>query len=353
MNNAFKCILLSIQQLIKNANLLIASFTIRNNKFGYRNFHCFFLIVIIAILIFNTSISYSEEAKSSDSILIFKPFVRKIEEEHINKTKVIKDFEEKKKNDDPIVGSINFLDLFECKNMVYKRGIFIWFPENYSKDCTYSVLYFHDAQNLFIPSESFSGYDLKVDETVNRLIKSNQIKPCIVVGIPSSPKRVEELNYETCDGKAYSDFIINEVMPFIKNKFPVSKRREDHIIAGTSLGGLMSIQMAFYNPKKFGGAICMSSVFHRKKSNILKNMSEMKKINQNVKFYIDAGDFETVKSENEDIYSLCKEMKNILISKGYKENVNLKYYIHNGGLHNEKSWSERLEIPLTFFLTPK
>ena len=271
--------------------------------------------------------------------------------EHFTSPKVVEGNKEQKKEDDPIIGSIRFLDLFECKNMIYKRGIFIWLPENYSRDNgPYSVIYFHDAQNLFLPSKSFSGYDWKVDETITRLMKEKKIKPCIVVGIPNSPARDNELNTATYDGKVYSDFVINEVMPFIKKRFPVSRHREDHIVAGSSMGGLMSFQMAYENPNRFGGAICMSSAFHRKLSNILNIVKENKKQPLNVKFYIDTGELEKDKEDGEDIYSLFFEMKKLMEDKGFTEDNNLKCYMHKGAQHNEKAWAQRLDRALLFLL---
>ena len=258
-----------------------------------------------------------------------------------------------KTKDDPIIGTVRFLDLFECKDMIYKRGIFIWLPENYSQDSgPYSVIYFHDAQNLFLPSKSFSGYDWKVDETITKLRENKEIKPCIVVGIPNSPVRDSELNLTTRDGKAYCNFIINEVMPFIKKRFPVSKKREDHIIAGSSMGGLMSFQMAFENPNVFGGAICMSSAFHTKLSDILNKVKTTTQIPLNVKFYIDTGEFEEVEEEykDENIVTLYNEMLEILKHKGFREDINLKYYFHKHAKHHEKYWAERLHIPLKFML---
>ena len=307
-------------------------------------------LFFISFLLFSNPASSKEIASKTLDFNQIVPYRNSTENGHISipETVVV---EEKENKDDPIIGTIRFLDLFECKNMIYKRGIFIWLPENYSRDNgPYSVIYFHDAQNLFLPSKSYSGYDWKVDETITKLRSDKKIKPCIVVGIPNSPARDKELNTATYDGKVYSDFVINEVMPFIKHRFPVSKRREDHIIAGSSMGGLMSFQMAYENPDKFGGAICMSSAFHRKLSNIIDIVQNNKKQPLNVKFYIDTGELEKDKEDGEDIYSLFYEMKKLLINKGFKEDINLKTYMHRGAEHNEKAWAQRLDIPLLFLL---
>ena len=313
---------------------------------------CFFTLFLSL-----SSVNAKDNAKT-DSDLNLKPFLKSSKFHYSDKTNIInndflKNKDDLEKKDDPIIGSIRFLDLFECKDMIYKRGIFIWLPPNYSKDNgPYSVIYFHDAQNLFLPSKSYSGYDWKVDETITKLRENKEIKPCIVVGIPNSPARDSELNLSTRDGKAYCNFVINEVMPFIKKRFPVSKSRGDHIIAGSSMGGLMSFQMAYENPNVFGGAICMSSAFHRKISNIMDKVKNSTHVPLNVKFYIDTGEFEIVEEEykDENITTLYQEMLDILKQKGFREDVNLKSYFHKGAKHHEKYWAERLNIPLKFLL---
>lgn len=314
-----------------------------------KKYNLLFSLLLSFLLLSNTA-SSKEIASNSLDFNQIVPYRDLTKYDHItlSENPVV---EEKENNDDPIIGTIRFLDLFECKNMIYKRGIFIWLPDNYSRDNgPYSVIYFHDAQNLFLPSKSYSGYDWKVDETITKLRNERKIKPCIVVGIPNSPARDNELNTATYDGKVYSDFVINEVMPFIKHRFPVSKKREDHIIAGSSMGGLMSFQMAYEHPDKFGGAICMSSAFHRKLSNIIEKVSNNKKQPLNVKFYIDTGELEKDKEDGEDIYSLFYEMKKILEDKGFVEDKNLKTFMHKGAQHNEKAWAQRLDIALLFLL---
>jgi predicted alpha/beta superfamily hydrolase len=318
-------------------------------------------LLLSSILLFTSVLALNARTNTelSQDLKTFKPYKNNETQFHFKEKEKNINFENdsaresNKTKDDPIIGTIRFLDLFECKDMIYKRGIFIWLPENYSRDNgPYSVIYFHDAQNLFLPSKSFSGYDWKVDETITRLRANKEIKPCIVVGIPNSPARDNELNLSTRDGKAYCNFVINEVMPLIKKRFPVRQNREDHIVAGSSMGGLMSFQMAFEHPDKFGGAICMSSAFHTKLSDIIAKVNKSEHVPLNVKFYIDTGEFEIVEEEHmdENIVTLYEQMVELLKQKGYRENINLKSYFHKGAKHHEKYWAERLDIPLKFLL---
>ena len=312
------------------------------------------VIINIVFILFLSNVLYSKDVKSiglKSNDYDLKPYVATETEEHIP----VKEPEKKQivNTDDPIRGSIRFLDLFECKKLLYKRGIWIWLPEGYKEDFgPYSVIYFHDAQNLFLPSKSFSGKDWKVDETIIDLMNKKQIRPTIVVGIPNSPARDEELNLATKEGKYYCDFVINEIMPFVKERFPVSKKVRDHIIAGSSMGGLMSFQMAFEHPDKFGGAICMSSAFLRKLSNIIDRVKTAKNPPLKTKFYIDSGDLETIPEEGftENILDLYKEMKEVMKKAGFKEGINLKTWLEKGANHNEEAWAKRLPVAIQFML---
>lgn len=295
------------------------------------------------------SLAYSKEIPLND-LNKLKPYVTQSNpnEFYYKADEKIDNLEPK---DDPVIGKIQFQDLFECKNMVYKRGIFIWLPEGYTKNNgKYSVIYFHDAQNLFLPSKSSSGFDWKVDETISKLTKERLIKNCIVVAIPSSPKRNLEFDINTIDGKAYSNFIINEVIPFIKKHYPVSQNKEDHIITGAGLGGLISLNIALQNSNVIGGAICLSSIINDYTEKTLLEIKNNKKLPLDIKLYIDTGELDNnnkvIENIHPNFYNFIKE----LINKGFREDKTLIYNYFKKEPNNEEYWAKRLEVPLLFML---
>ncbi len=56
----------------------------------------------------------------------------------------------------------------------------------------YAVLYMHDGQNLFDTKTAGYGMEWQIDETLDRLIQEKKVRPTIVVGIWSTPKRLQE-----------------------------------------------------------------------------------------------------------------------------------------------------------------
>lgn len=145
------------------------------------------------------------------------------------------------------------------------RRIRILLPKDYNKctNETYPVVYMHDGQNLFYNKESYSGYSWELIP----LIKNNQELPkLIIVGIDNAKNnRFEEYtpwqsNTEITDesqymggmGMEYGNWVVNTVKPFIDEHYRTKPEREHTLLAGSSLGGLISAYMGSAYPDIFG-----------------------------------------------------------------------------------------------------
>ena len=166
----------------------------------------------------------------------------------------------------------------------------------------------------------------------------------MVVGIPNSPNRMQELNLFTDAGKAYADFIIEEVKPFIEENFGMSSSPDKSSIMGSSMGGLMSFQMAYFIPGVFGGAGCLSSAFGRAEPQISQALSDFAFVPNRLKIYLDTGEYEPPIAK-----SYFKMMK-LLKEKGFIEGLNLMGYFDEKATHCEAAWAKRLALPLEFLL---
>ncbi|ALW86784.1 hypothetical protein AUC43_17880 [Hymenobacter sedentarius] len=163
---------------------------------------------------------------------------------------------------------------------VKPRNIDIWLPDGYPQPGTrYAVVYMHDGQNLFDPKKAGYGVAWEVDSTLAALRQRGEIRPCIVVGIWNTDRRLPEYTpakpYYTMSaaqrakielerpGAPLSDeylkFIVQELKPYVDQHFQTSPRRADTFVAGSSMGGLISLYAALEYPKVFGGAACFST----------------------------------------------------------------------------------------------
>ena len=135
------------------------------------------------------------------------------------------------------------------------RAIHIYLPADYSvSKKRYPVLYMHDGQNLFNDSTSYAG-EWGVDECLDSMKKQ-----CIVVGIDNGPERIHEYcaydmkEYGKAEGRSYVDFLVKTLKPFIDKKFRTLPGHDHTFIAGSSLGGLISLYAVLRYPAVFGGA---------------------------------------------------------------------------------------------------
>lgn len=140
------------------------------------------------------------------------------------------------------------------------KTIRILLPASYEQNETaYPVIYMHDGQNLFDTATSYAG-EWEVDETMSEFPE-----PYIVVGIDhGNDKRIDELTpfvhpeYGGGRGADYTDFMINTLKPHIDQHYRTLSDREHTLIAGSSLGGLISHYALFTYPETFGSAILFS-----------------------------------------------------------------------------------------------
>lgn len=225
----------------------------------------------------------------------------------------------------------------EIPQLNRKRTIRMYFPPDYSSGKRFPVIYMHDGQNLFDAGTSFSG-EWQVDETLDSLYKYNGFS-CIVVGIYNgeknrlneySPWRNDTLNAGG-DGEKYASFIVKNLKPFVDSHYRALTDRENTVIMGSSMGGLISLYMALEYPEVFGkaGIFSPSLWFSPKVFELIQNYN-LKKLQ---KFYLISGGKEGGKA----VYNTLRA-DSLLRSIGFDENY-IRCKISKDGQHNEEFWS--------------
>lgn len=262
------------------------------------------------------------------------------------------------------------------------RNVAVWLPDGYSTNEKYAVLYMHDGQMLFDPSTTWNKQSWNVDEVAGKLQAESKTKKFIVVGIwnngakrhpeyfPQKPfEKLTSIQKDTVTQQLqkagrvkeqftpYSDlylkFLVKELKPFIDKKFSTLKDKSNTFIAGSSMGGLISMYALCEYPKVFGGAVCMSThwpgTFKVENNpipeafqNYLK--SKLNKIKKN-KIYFDYGD-QTLDA----LYPPLQQKVDALMSENGFTSVNWMTQFFPGKNHSEEAWAERLDVPLVFLL---
>jgi enterochelin esterase-like enzyme len=278
-----------------------------------------------------------------------------------------------------VSGKINRIENFKSR-YITERNVDIWLPEGYSDTIKYAVLYMHDGQMLYDGDQTWNKQTWDVDRVVTDLLKKNKISNLIIVGIwndeqthhqdyfPAKPfEQLKQIEKDTISAQLqragrtkeifhpksdnYLKFIIEELKPYIDNKYSVYTNRDNTFIAGSSMGGLISLYAICEFPKIFGGAACLST--HWIGTFILENNpipnEFLKYLNYNLpspnfhKIYFDCGD-QTLDSLYPEIQ---KKVDSIMVKKGFDNNSWITGYFP-GENHSEEAWNKRLNIPLEF-----
>jgi predicted alpha/beta superfamily hydrolase len=243
---------------------------------------------------------------------------------------------------------------FHSEYLEHDRNVLVWLPAGYdASDSRYPVLYMHDGQNLFEPDTAFlKGEHWRVGETAAGLIEAGRVVPLIVVGIYNTGEmRLEEYT-PTADQKLgggladdYGRMIIEELKPLVDGTYRTHTNRESTGIAGSSLGGLVSLHLAFHHPAVFGRVAALSpSVWWDRKA-ILKTIRESRS-KPNSRVWVDMGTAEGRRGLDD-----ARLLKAALVGLGFADGVDLHYAEYEGATHTELAWSERVG-PMLEWLFP-
>jgi enterochelin esterase-like enzyme len=273
----------------------------------------------------------------------------------------------------PSVGSGKLVRIDSFPSQFIKpRSIDIWLPEGYPSAGKYAVLFMHDGQMLFDSSITWNRQEWRVDETAGRLQAEGRTIPFIVVAIPNGgalrqaeffpqkaipfiPIPARDSLLKEIGGTALADnylrFLVRELKPYIDSAFVTYKDVRHTFLAGSSMGGLISLYGLCEYPEVFGGAACLSTHW----PGSLKQFSplipaalrayvakKLPQVNSRL-LYMDHGD----KTLDSFYTTLQRRADSLIRTKGWKA----PWFVSRsfrGADHSERSWAARLDAPLLF-----
>jgi enterochelin esterase-like enzyme len=278
-------------------------------------------------------------------------------------------------------GKLVRIENFQSK-YVTQRNIDIWFPKGYDGKKKFAVLYMHDGQALYDSTATWNHQAWDVDDVSETLLAEGKIKDFIVVGIwnvgqtrhqdyfPQKPfENLSKVEKDTVTAQLqtagrtresfkpqsdnYLKFIVNELKPYIDKTYSVYTNQENTFIAGSSMGGLISLYAICEYPNVFEGAACLSThwvgTFTLENNPVpnafIKYLHKNLPTPKNHKIYYDCGD-----QALDALYpSIQKNVDDLMVAKGYSEKNWMTIYA-KGEDHSERAWNKRLHIPLQFLL---
>lgn len=151
-------------------------------------------------------------------------------------------------------------DSLHIKNFDMYRRVWVYLPKDYANsNKRYPVIYMHDGQDLFDEATSqgrIGPLEWGVDETLDS--SKNGAIVVAVAHAGTKDRRIQEYywnanaDYAEVYGKEYLDFVVNQLKPEIDRQFRTKPDKDHTIMAGSSMGGLITYYAGLMYPNVFG-----------------------------------------------------------------------------------------------------
>jgi predicted alpha/beta superfamily hydrolase len=229
------------------------------------------------------------------------------------------------------------------------RVLSIYLPPSYNRsDRRYPVVYMQDGQNLFDPRESFAA-PWRVDLAMDRAARGGL--EGIVVGIPNAgDQRLAEYSpfgdptVGPGRGAEYVEYLVRTIKPLVDQRFRTLPERVSTVIAGSSMGGLLSLFAFFDRPDVFGATAALSpSLWYAGRA--IFGLLEKAPFHSG-RLYLDVGRLEGVQTLED-----ARRLRDLLRAKGYLPGKQLRYIEDRAGKHDEAAWGRRFAAALPFLLS--
>lgn len=241
-------------------------------------------------------------------------------------------------------------------------------PENAAR--RYPVLYLNDGQNLFDSTTSmFNPMEWRVDETVHRLVSAGRIPSLIVVGVDNAGRRGRFKEYfpyvdrylrppePNPQGREYPRFLVDEVMPFINQRYRTVADADHTGIGGSSAGALAAIYTVIARPGVFGRLLVESPSLYVDDYHILREVDRRTVWPQRV--YLGVGTNESnapacdpQQSAGAQLARDVRRFADTLRAAGVDES-RIRLVVTPCGQHDEAAWAARLPTALEFLFAAR
>ena len=231
------------------------------------------------------------------------------------------------------------------------REVTAYLPPGYdalaNKDTRYPVLFMHDGQNIFSDHDCCFGHTgWEIDVALDTEIADGRVAPVIVVGAAHSTARNAEYGLDSAAAAAFMEFQVAELQPQTLAKLRWDGERVG--VGGSSLGGLIAMDLALAYPDKYAAAVSLSGAFWpgMESGDALRDRLPAYG-KQAVAIYLDHGGSI---ANNSDGAADSVEVRDELIGLGWQRSDSptctaspstLCYHSEPGATHDELAWRAR------------
>ena len=184
--------------------------------------------------------------------------------------------------------SFGKLENFVIESDYDTRKIQIYYPNNKIIDSDTLFIFMNDGEELFNAAESWHNMEWGIDEKLKQMNLSDSDLNFVIIAIHSAKKGnrffvdetkryaeyfpKESIPYFDSGFKKrryqewvnnnnlyYLEFLTEDVIPFVEEKFDISLNNKNLGIIGASMGGLSALNALIEHPDLFGFAGCIST----------------------------------------------------------------------------------------------
>jgi len=235
---------------------------------------------------------------------------------------------------------------FPMPNGYEERSAYVYLPKSYFKNekKRYPVLYMFDGHNVFFDSDATYGKSWGMGEYMDKT-RTQMIIAAVECNHHPDNGRLQEYSPFTFHnpeigtvmgrGRTTMNWFIRTFKPMIDKHYRTLPDREHTYIAGSSMGGLMSLYALLEYNQVFSRAAALSPSLWVAPDK-LKHMISRAKLGPNTVLYMDYGTIEFGNHSNMvrsfgDISAMLMERK-----------IAINCRIVPGGTHSEASWERQI-----------
>jgi len=232
----------------------------------------------------------------------------------------------------------------------------LYFPKQLQNDSAVELLLINDGQNMD---------ELGLSSILEQLYDNGSIQPLVCVAIHAGVDRKMEYGIASqtdylgrgARAQAYTSFVLNELLPFVYNKYPTIHFAKK-AFAGFSLGGLTAMDIVWNHPDEFSKVGVFSGSFwwrsvdqHSKEYNdgqhrIMQQQIRHGEFKPGLKFFFQCGNKDETRDRNkngiidsvDDTLDIIKE----LLAKGYNITSDIFYMEMKEGRHDIPTWGKAM-----------
>jgi len=232
------------------------------------------------------------------------------------------------------------------------RRLYVYLPRGYSQsEARYPVLYMFDGHNVFYDSHATYGKSWGMKQYLER-----SKRPLILVAVECNTEGDNRMSEYTpwdivwkgkllfpARGQLTMDWIVNELKPRIDREYRTIPDREHTLIAGSSMGGLMSLYAAVAYNGTFSRAAALSPSLWAARH----HEAELLKANplaSSTRIYMDMGTGEAEKHITvlTGLFAAAQRLT--------RAGAQVDARVVPGAQHSEAYWEQRIPIFMEYLL---